>query len=352
VSEAAGQDPELTTVGSSATGSPAFESIKSAERTIATVLKSHRSRVEGARSALAAAERAYESRVANAKTAVDRAAQPNKIAAIGIVRRVTLTETTITTPKGQFELTPEVDASAEQHGNKQVVQGWVFKSDHDRREIYLHINGPTWGDVVPFSVRHSLSEPRDLHAFATKVSATARNVEAAKAAIAERVRAAESEVIQALRDRAGVEQAAAALVAVTWEVDEVKAVKDRVEAFVADAPAADRRAKKARERVQALHEQGNRWAQEALREQERVRGDSEFAQREATSREQMATRPVQPAGRETPDTKPRADSEPETSGANNGDILDQIRKLGELHEAGVLTTEEFSSKKAELLGRL
>jgi metal-dependent amidase/aminoacylase/carboxypeptidase family protein len=95
---------------------------------------------------------------------------------------------------------------------------------------------------VPFSVRHSISEPRDLHAFATKVGATARNVEAARAAIGERVRAAESEVIRALRDRAAVEQAAAALVAATWEVDEVKAVKDRVEAFVADASMDDRRA--------------------------------------------------------------------------------------------------------------
>jgi hypothetical protein len=37
-----------------------------------------------------------------------------------------------------------------------------------RREIYLHISGPTWGDVVPCSVRHSLSQPRDLHAFASK----------------------------------------------------------------------------------------------------------------------------------------------------------------------------------------
>jgi hypothetical protein len=328
VSDTARQDQEPTAVDSSTAGLPAFESIKSAERAIAAVLKSHRSRVEGARSALAAAERAYESRVAKAKAAADRAAQPNKIAAIGIVRRVTLTETTITTPKGQFELTPEVEASAEQHGNKQVVQGWVFKSDHDRREIYLHINGPTWGDVVPFSVRHSVSEPRDLHAFATRVGATARNVEAAKAAIAERVRVAQCKVIEA------------------------KAVKDRVEDFVADAPVDDRRAKKARESVQALHEQGNRWAQEALSEQERVRSDSEVAQREATSREHVATRPVQPGARETTDTKPPGGSKREPSVANSGDILDQIRKLGELHEAGVLTAEEFSSKKAELLMRL
>jgi hypothetical protein len=33
-------------------------------------------------------------------------------------------------------------------------------------------------------------------------------------------------------------------------------------------------------------------------------------------------------------------------------IVDQIRKLGELHEDGILTEEEFAAKKAELLSRL
>jgi Domain of unknown function (DUF4429)/Short C-terminal domain len=34
------------------------------------------------------------------------------------------------------------------------------------------------------------------------------------------------------------------------------------------------------------------------------------------------------------------------------DIADQIRKLAELRDAGILTSEEFEAKKAELLGRL
>ena len=34
------------------------------------------------------------------------------------------------------------------------------------------------------------------------------------------------------------------------------------------------------------------------------------------------------------------------------DVLTQIRKLGELKEAGLLTEEEFASKKADLLSRL
>lgn len=32
-------------------------------------------------------------------------------------------------------------------------------------------------------------------------------------------------------------------------------------------------------------------------------------------------------------------------------IIDQIRKLAELHEQGILTDEEFTGKKTELLSR-
>jgi uncharacterized membrane protein YeaQ/YmgE (transglycosylase-associated protein family) len=35
-----------------------------------------------------------------------------------------------------------------------------------------------------------------------------------------------------------------------------------------------------------------------------------------------------------------------------GDINDQIRKLGELHDEGVLTDDEFEAKKRELLDRI
>ncbi|MGM0356101.1 SHOCT domain-containing protein, partial [Streptomyces sp. ECR3] len=34
------------------------------------------------------------------------------------------------------------------------------------------------------------------------------------------------------------------------------------------------------------------------------------------------------------------------------DIADRIRHLGELHEAGLVTDEEFSAKKAQLLAEL
>jgi hypothetical protein len=39
-------------------------------------------------------------------------------------------------------------------------------------------------------------------------------------------------------------------------------------------------------------------------------------------------------------------------GAASTDIPEQIRKLGELRDAGVLTEEEFEAKKKDLLDRM
>lgn len=41
-----------------------------------------------------------------------------------------------------------------------------------------------------------------------------------------------------------------------------------------------------------------------------------------------------------------------TSAPGQEDVLEQIRKLGALRDAGVLTDEEFETKKASLLERL
>ncbi len=50
---------------------------------------------------------------------------------------------------------------------------------------------------------------------------------------------------------------------------------------------------------------------------------------------------------------PQAPAEPAAPAAPAGDaLIEQIRKLGELRDAGILTPEEFESKKADLLGRL
>ena len=50
----------------------------------------------------------------------------------------------------------------------------------------------------------------------------------------------------------------------------------------------------------------------------------------------------------TPNESARRSSEP--TGTSAG--LEQLKALGELHKAGVLSDEEFSAKKAEILGRI
>ena len=59
--------------------------------------------------------------------------------------------------------------------------------------------------------------------------------------------------------------------------------------------------------------------------------------------------PVPPAGEPQPAPDP---PRPVTEESSQDELLDTITKLGQLREAGLLTDEEFQSKKAELLGRL
>jgi membrane protein YdbS with pleckstrin-like domain len=42
---------------------------------------------------------------------------------------------------------------------------------------------------------------------------------------------------------------------------------------------------------------------------------------------------------------------PGSGETTEGDVYDELRKVGELHDSGVLTDEEFDAKKAEILGR-
>ncbi|MEO1681243.1 MAG: SHOCT domain-containing protein [Pseudomonadota bacterium] len=65
---------------------------------------------------------------------------------------------------------------------------------------------------------------------------------------------------------------------------------------------------------------------------------AEPAPPQAPAREPAPTREATPAGPSGP--------------ASADDIIELIRKLGELKEAGILTEDEFSAKKADLLGRL
>jgi hypothetical protein len=49
---------------------------------------------------------------------------------------------------------------------------------------------------------------------------------------------------------------------------------------------------------------------------------------------------------------PALQTSPVPPPAQPQDPMDQLRKLGELRDAGVLTNEEFESKKTDILSRL
>jgi hypothetical protein len=221
--------------------------MKEARRAAEEAFGAYRSSVDRARKLLARAEQDHAASIKRAEQACSHAALPAKLSSIGVVRNVTLTETTVRTPKGVFPLTPDVEARSEQHGNKQVVQGWVFKSDNDRREVYLHLTGPTWADVVPFSMKNSWSQPRDLHSFAAKVTAAARDSDAARARIAARVTDADRARVAAILDRAAIEQAAEQFVAATYATTELNAAAEAAKAVIAGADPSDRSAAKARD---------------------------------------------------------------------------------------------------------
>jgi len=76
---------------------------------------------------------------------------------------------------------------------------------------------------------------------------------------------------------------------------------------------------------------------------------------DAWNRDQKAGMALEAAGRTALDSNRLLTTQvpPAASGPTEGpDVADQIRKLAELHAAGILTDEEFSSKKAELLDRI
>jgi ribosomal protein L7/L12 len=413
---------------------PMPESVKDGEKVVDTLFKAHRSRVDAARRALAQAEKAHQASIKQAQLDREQAARPAKIAAIGIVRTVTLTETTIKTPTGEFPLTPDVEARAEQHGNKQVVQGWIFKSDNDRREIYLHLHGPDWADVVPFPMKYASMQPKDLHEFAAKVGVAARNSDRARAALDERVRAAEQHLWAITADRAGIEAAAEAFVAAAWDVRELRPATKNLEQLLAHAEPGDRKVRKAAEALADVQTKVKDFFGEAESARHRIhqttaalpqlpamepgqllpagaanvtlmaagpkpihvikilraatgaslKNAKQLVDRAPTmilanadpapaatlrsSLEQVgasvvlepvdAPEPVEPDSPATAAVTPPAAGDPPAessrspSAAGTPDVFDQIRRLGELRESGLITTDEFDAKKAELLARL
>lgn len=72
-----------------------------------------------------------------------------------------------------------------------------------------------------------------------------------------------------------------------------------------------------------------------------------IAQRQQAYAQAAAPAPAAPApAPPAPAPAPAAPAAP----AGGGDLIEQLRQLGELRDAGILTEEEFAAQKAKLLG--
>ena len=79
--------------------------------------------------------------------------------------------------------------------------------------------------------------------------------------------------------------------------------------------------------------------------------DLEQAMDELGIEKQTITDADQEAGTEGGEAAASAPAAPPAApSASGGDDLDQLKKLADLHDAGILTDEEFEAKKAQILG--
>ena len=181
--------------------------LKESAKTLKRAASAFSKEVKAADARLVIARRDQLKAVQAAREASLKAGRGNKLESIGFVRSVTLYEDRIATPDGIRTLSPSVSATADQQGMKQVVQGWVFKSDQDRREVYLKIDGPDWSTVVPFKIQSSIAKPQDLHRFAASVNSAAKQSDRSKESIRLRKKVADRQLLARLEDRAAIEAA-------------------------------------------------------------------------------------------------------------------------------------------------
>jgi len=77
------------------------------------------------------------------------------------------------------------------------------------------------------------------------------------------------------------------------------------------------------------------------------------AQRSAAYEEEMGAQQPQPAAPPQPQyaAPPQQQYAPEPPAAlSQADLINQLKQLGELRDAGILTEDEFAAQKAKLLG--
>lgn len=108
----------------------------------------HEARVSAWNAAVAtraAAEQTRRNAVSRLVDEMRQGLRGSQLASIGgWMNRATLYAGEIEHGKDRHPLTPGVNASVDQQGNVTSSQGWVMKTQHDSREIYVNVQGPDW----------------------------------------------------------------------------------------------------------------------------------------------------------------------------------------------------------------
>lgn len=117
-------------------------------RELERVCAAHRVAVKKTRSAATAAVDALERAVRDAAKPVERSLAPSVVEKLS--RSLELGDRYVKVNGKRYLLDPSVRAWTDRTGNLDVEQGWVFKSEHDRRRLYLHVEGPDWHEVAEF----------------------------------------------------------------------------------------------------------------------------------------------------------------------------------------------------------
>lgn len=223
-----------------------------------------RTSVDGARQRLKHAIHTHEHEVARARKDLEAASNPRRLASLGVAKKVTITETSITTPRGTFPLTEGISAQAEQQGMKQVVQGWVVKSNQDRREVYLHINGPGWADVVTYNIQYATVRPQDIYQFALNINGASANAATHRAAVIRRTMLAEQALANQLDASRQVSEDAASLAVVAAQSRDAEQRKSGLRGLLDNADIhQDRHTRKALGLIEDTDRDVERWRSEA-----------------------------------------------------------------------------------------
>ena len=314
--------------------------------------------IKQAADALRDAERDRAKRITAAERQLAEVSANPRILGVGglLQRKAEILDTTVRVPEGEFPIERSIRARVHSEGRK--------TQKYDSRKLLLLIEAGGWASTVKLNPD---ADTQAAHQFAQTLNVRARSMDTINAQRAQNIATAERALAAARGDRQAVDALQRRLVAVTEDgarrLRGPRAVVEmNLEAIDADARAA-RKAREALDKAVIAPPQGRAegpvpatrgsatavvapeapWASPLVApEAPRVSGPDGSGGPGGDAASEEGARVEPETSRQGSGTSP--DSQP--------DIFEQIRRLGELRDAGVLTQDEFDAKKQELLGRL